>query len=102
MELPLATKHTADISYGLKERQLMNTGYANVIYNEKQILKGQYNCKSEEKAGYEKDVVDISLENEMKPLGVRYVHLKQFSRPEFVDFVSTKHHPVPCECIKVK
>lgn len=74
MEVPLATRHIANIEYALKEREEITTGHCNVEYNRRKVLNGKYNCKSEARTGFAKDTVDIVLENELKPIGITYIH----------------------------
>lgn len=74
IEVPLTTRHIANIEYGLKERRLLSTGHCVIDYNTKKVLNGQYTCKSESRAGFEKDEVTILLENDLKPIGIFYVH----------------------------
>lgn len=88
LEIPLETRHYASMVYGLKERALITTGHATVEYNSENVLNGHYTCKSEARAGHEKDVVDITLENKLKPLGVHYVHLHQYGVPGAPVYVS--------------
>ncbi|XP_055847743.1 uncharacterized protein LOC129913211 [Episyrphus balteatus] len=85
LEVPLTTRHQANIDYSMKERELLHIGQANVIYNEKNVLNGRYNCKTEQRMGFEKDVIDITLENELKPLGIHYIHSKQYTNAEMPD-----------------
>ena len=47
MEVPLQTRHFAEIKYGLSERPAITTGYAEVEYNSKNVLSGQYTSKEE-------------------------------------------------------
>lgn len=87
MSVPLATKHTANIVYGLKDRMQLSTGNCAVHYNDERVLDGQYTSKSESRAGYEREVVDITLQNPRKPLGIAYVHVSNFSDPEWGEYV---------------
>lgn len=75
IEVPLATRHYANIDYSLNERPLVTTGQCVINFNKKRVLNGKYKCKSESIAGYDKDVVDIILENDMKPIGINYIHI---------------------------
>lgn len=77
LDFPVSTRHYANIDYSLKARELITTGECNIDYNNKKVLMGQYTCKSESRAGYEKDVVDITLQNIFKPLGISYLHVAQ-------------------------
>ena len=74
VDVPLATRHFANVAYVLKERRLSTTGSCSVDYNQKNVLKGKYNSKAESRAGFQKDVVDITVENNYKPIGVTYIH----------------------------
>lgn len=87
VEVPLTSRHTANIEYGLKERNQLTTGHCNVIYNNANVVNGQYVCKSESRAGFNKDVISITLENKWHPLGVVYVHQAEQSGvdPPFYD-----------------
>lgn len=75
MEMPLATRHIANVGYGLKERANVKTGHCVVNYMGRKMLDGQYSCKTESRAGYDKDVVDITIVNDMKPIGISFVHV---------------------------
>lgn len=77
LDFPVSTRHYANIDYNLKARELITTGDCNIDYNNKNVLMGQYTCKSESRAGYDKDVVDITLQNNFKPLGISYLHVSQ-------------------------
>ncbi|XP_055591953.1 uncharacterized protein LOC129743787 [Uranotaenia lowii] len=74
VEIPLQTRHFAEVKYGLAERPLITTGHAEIDYNDQKVLSGQYTSKQESRAGFEKETVDVSLENNFKPIGVHYVH----------------------------
>lgn len=83
MEIPLATLHRAYIEYGLNEKPNLDNGYLKVNYNDNQILNSVYKCVNE----FEPHIVttvDITVENEMKPLGIHYVNKKDRYDP--VDF----------------
>lgn len=45
-------------------------------------MNGQYVCKSESRAGFNKDSISIILENKLKPLGINYVHQAEQSGPD--------------------
>ncbi|GAB0088507.1 uncharacterized protein DMENIID0001_029540 [Sergentomyia squamirostris] len=81
IEVPVESRHYANIVYGLKERPMITTGNAVVEYNNKKVLDGTYNCKTESRAGFEKENVNIALENSLKPVGIHYVHTKQSAGP---------------------
>lgn len=90
VDVPLASRHTANIEYGLKKRNQLTTGHCNVIYNKTSILEGQYVCKTESRAGFNKDSISITLENRLQPLGIVYVHQAEQSGPE-PPFFDMKH-----------
>lgn len=79
---PLASKHTVNIEYDLKERNQLTIGHCNVQYDHEKLLNGEYVCKSESRAGFNKDAISISLENKWKPLGIVYVHQAEQSGPD--------------------
>lgn len=90
IEVPLTSRHVVDVVYGLKERQNVTTGHCVIVSDDRKILNGQYTCKSESRAGYSKDVVDITIENEKKPIGIAYVHVYEYGgaedEPQYVRF----------------
>lgn len=73
IEVPLTTRHRADIVYGLQERANLDSGNLKVVYNTQQILDGKYKRVEVKKHPFYKDTTDITLENDMKPLGIHYV-----------------------------
>lgn len=77
LDFPVSTRHFANIDYNLKARESITTGECNIDYNSKKILMGQYTCKSESRAGNDKDVVDITLQNSFKNIGITYLHVVQ-------------------------
>lgn len=91
MEMPLATRHIANVGYGLKERANVKTGHCVVDYGGRKMLDGQYSCKTESRAGYDKDVVDITVQNDMRPIGISFVHVFEQSGdvdgPQYVSMV---------------
>lgn len=87
MEMPLASRHVTAITYGLKNRAALTNGHCIVNYNGNQVLQGQYNSKSESRDGFEKDIVDITLQNEKLPLGISYTHEQLGSETQL--YVST-------------
>lgn len=74
VEIPLQTRHFAEVKYGLAERPAITTGHAEIDYNDRKVLSGQYTSKQESRAGFDKETVDVTLENDFKPIGVHYVH----------------------------
>uniref|UniRef100_A0A182PT02 VWFD domain-containing protein n=1 Tax=Anopheles epiroticus TaxID=199890 RepID=A0A182PT02_9DIPT len=88
MEVPLQTRHFAEIKYGLSEKPAITTGYAEVEYNSKNVLSGQYTSKEESRAGFDKETIEVMLKNEYKPIGIHYVHSLNTQDPavQAVDF----------------
>ncbi|XP_055713060.1 uncharacterized protein LOC129807664 isoform X2 [Phlebotomus papatasi] len=86
LEVPIESRHFANIVYGLKERPMLTTGNAVVEYNNRKVLDGTYNCKTESRAGFEKETVNIALENNLKPIGIHYVHQRQSAGPDDPDY----------------
>lgn len=74
LEVPVQTRHSATIIYGLKERPITTHGHATIEYNDKNILNGQYKSKAEVRGDQEKNIAQITLENEFYPLGINYYH----------------------------
>lgn len=54
-------------------------GRATLVYNNKEILQGKYNCNSELKRDNRKDKIHIELKNEWLPVGADYVHVYDLS-----------------------
>lgn len=53
----------------------MNTvGRTTLTYNNKEILEGKYNCKSELRKDNQNDKIHVELKNEWLPVGADYVH----------------------------
>lgn len=82
MSVPLASRHTTNIAYGLKDRAHQSTGHCDIEYNGDQVLDGRYTCKYESRAGFDKEVVDITLQNSHTPLGIAYVHVNNYTDEE--------------------
>ncbi|KFB38034.1 AGAP008807-PA-like protein [Anopheles sinensis] len=74
IEVPLQTRHYAEVKYGLAQRPAITTGHAEVDYNSQKVLSGQYTSKEESRAGFDKETIDVTLENNFMPVGVHYVH----------------------------
>ncbi|KQS70383.1 uncharacterized protein Dere_GG10045, isoform C [Drosophila erecta] len=81
VEVPLATRHRADVVYGLQKRRNQDAGNVKVVYNEKQVLDGKYKRVDQAKHPIYKETTDISLENEVKPLGIHFVSTRDASDP---------------------
>ncbi|XP_066998183.2 uncharacterized protein Apoltp [Anabrus simplex] len=79
VEIPLTHKHTAQINYGYKQEPLNKTGYATIKYNDQEFLEGKYKCDSQSSAGFDKDVINIEIENDYFPLGIFYDHEFRYS-----------------------
>ncbi|XP_062546026.1 uncharacterized protein LOC134212310 [Armigeres subalbatus] len=83
VEIPLQTRHYAEIKYGLAERPAITTGHAEIDYNDRKVLSGQYTSKQESRAGFDKETVDVTLENDFKPVGVHYVHTTKLLKDNY-------------------
>ncbi|XP_064556915.1 uncharacterized protein Apoltp [Drosophila montana] len=81
IEVPLTTRHRGDVSYGLQERPNLDSGNLKVVYNTQQILDGKYKRVEVQKHPIYKDTTDITLENDMKPLGIHYVNTRDMRNP---------------------
>ncbi|XP_049847119.1 uncharacterized protein LOC126299332 [Schistocerca gregaria] len=79
LEIPLATRHIGLVEYNYQETPLHQNGVATVKYNGEKEIDGKYNCVSESSAGFEKDIIDIELQNKYFPLGTHYVHSFEYS-----------------------
>lgn len=79
IEIPLSTRHNGQLNYGYKKRQLVTTGHSEIIYNGDRIVLGKYDSKSESRAGFEKDHVEITIQNSLKPLGIQYINQYEYS-----------------------
>ncbi|XP_043519972.1 uncharacterized protein LOC122533896 [Frieseomelitta varia] len=78
-EVPLNTRHIGHLTYGYKKRPQITTGYAKLTYNGQKVLHGQYNLKSESRAGFEQDRTQITIENMYKPIGILYINQYEYS-----------------------
>lgn len=81
MEIPLATRHTANIEYGLNEKSFVDNGYLKINYNDKQVLNSLYKGVTQLEPVY-MNTIDITVENEMKPLGIHFVNRRDRKKPE--------------------
>lgn len=79
VEVPLTARHVGHLTYGYKKRSQISTGHSILMYNNKEMLHAQYNSKSESHAGFDKDRIDITIENIYKPIGVVYVNQYEYS-----------------------
>ncbi|XP_011308401.1 uncharacterized protein Apoltp isoform X2 [Fopius arisanus] len=79
LEVPLSTRHIAQLNYGYKKRPQVTTGGAQLDYNEERILDANYNSKSESRGGFDKDTIQITLENPYQPLGIDYINQFEYS-----------------------
>ncbi|KAL0271734.1 UNVERIFIED_CONTAM: hypothetical protein PYX00_008731 [Menopon gallinae] len=79
VEVPLTTRHVGDVRYGYESKPLEANGYCLADYNKKRMLDGKYKCISTVRAGFDEDVVDMSLENTYFPFGVHYTHQFEYS-----------------------
>ncbi|XP_029160980.1 apolipophorins isoform X2 [Nylanderia fulva] len=79
IEVPLNTRHVSHLTFGYKKRPQMTTGHSSLTYNNETVLHAQYNSKSESRAGFEKDRIQITVENIYKPIGIVYVNQYEYS-----------------------
>lgn len=79
IEVPLNARHIGHLTYGYKKRPQVTTGHSILMYNNKKLLHAQYNLKSESRAGFEKDRIQITIENIYKPIGLVYVNQYEYS-----------------------
>ncbi|XP_005177435.1 apolipophorins [Musca domestica] len=86
IEVPLLSRHRAEIEYNLREKNGNDNGVIKAKYNDKQVLNGVYKSVKDTKGAVTTVTRDITLENEMKPLGIKYVNKQDKSKPqELVD-----------------
>lgn len=70
---------------------MITTGTASVDYNATNIINSQYTCKTEKIGDNDtKDVINLTVENEIKPLGIHYTHHKKVDKASKIDLVSIK------------
>ncbi|XP_051858776.1 uncharacterized protein LOC117563530 [Drosophila albomicans] len=81
IEVPLTSRHRADVSYGLQKRPNLDSGNLKVMYNKLQVLDGKYKRVEQKKHPFNKETTDITLENDMKPLGIHYVNTQDMRNP---------------------
>ncbi|XP_012534919.2 uncharacterized protein LOC105835859 [Monomorium pharaonis] len=79
VEIPLNARHVGILSYGYKKRPQVTTGHSTLMYNDQKVLHTQYNSKSESRAGFDKDRIQITVENIYKPIGIVYVNQYEYS-----------------------
>lgn len=79
IEVPLNARHIGILNYGYKKRPQITTGHSTLMYNDKKVLNAQYNSKSESRAGFDKDRIQITVENIYKPIGIVYVNQYEYS-----------------------
>lgn len=84
IEVPLLTRHRAEIEYGLREKNNNDNGFIKAKYNDKQVLNGIYKSVKDTKGQVLTVTKDITLENEMKPLGIKLVHKQDTTKPDEV------------------
>lgn len=78
IDFPVQTRHIANIDYSLTHRGELSKGEAKVKYNGDQVLNGKYTCKTESSAGLSKDIIDVEIQNKIRPLGLHYVDSREF------------------------
>lgn len=79
VEVPLNARHIGHLTYGYKKRPQVTTGHSTLIYNDEKVLHAKYNSKSESRAGFDKDRIEVSVENIYKPIGLVYVNQYEYS-----------------------
>ncbi|XP_025989321.2 uncharacterized protein LOC105195312 [Solenopsis invicta] len=79
VEVPLQARHIGILNYGYKKRPQVITGHSTLMYNNQKVLDAQYNSKSESRAGFDKDSIQITVENIYKPIGIVYVNQFEYS-----------------------
>lgn len=79
VQIPLNTRHSGHLTYGYKKRPQITTGHSELTYNGDKIVQGNYDSKSESRAGFEKDRTEITIENSFKPLAIIYVNQFEYS-----------------------
>lgn len=68
---------------------MITTGDASVEYNGENILSSHYTSKMEKVSNnHQKEIIDLSVENQIRPLGIHYTHEKNRNPSENFDFVS--------------
>lgn len=68
---------------------MITTGDALVDYNSRTVLNSHYTCKTEKiSENHNKEIIDLSLENEKRPLGIHYTHEKNLNIEKNLDYVS--------------
>lgn len=70
----------SDFSFRIQERPKITNGQATVEYNQKTVLSSTYTCKTEVVDKNTKKVIDLSIDNEVKPIGVHYSHYHEYLR----------------------
>lgn len=79
LEIPLSTRHVGHMTYGYKKRPQVTNGFAKLNYNKEKVVDARYNSKGESRAGFEKDRIEITVENPVAPIGVIYVNQYEYS-----------------------
>ncbi|KAL2717243.1 hypothetical protein V1478_012943 [Vespula squamosa] len=79
LEIPLSTRHVGQLTYGYKKHPQITNGYSTLTYNQQTIFHADYNSKSQSRAGFEKDHIQIKIENTFKPIGIIYINQYEYS-----------------------
>lgn len=82
IEVPLATRHRAEVEYGLRDKGNNGNGFFKANYNGKQVLNGIYKSVRDTRGPVTTVTKDLTIENDVKPLGVHYVNKIDKARPE--------------------
>lgn len=64
-----------------QEKPQLSTGHTTVDYNGNKVLEGKYNCRSESRAGFDKDRIHVEVQNKLVPVGADYVHGYEYGAP---------------------
>lgn len=71
---------------------MITTGHGFVEYNDQNILNSTYTCKTEKSGSNQlKDIIDLSLENQMRPIGIHYTHEMKKRPAQKFEYVSNKN-----------
>lgn len=71
----------------------MTNGQIQVEYNKKNVLTTTYTCKTEKTDINFKKVIDLSLQNELMPIGMHYSHSNEFLK-DLNEYLDIKHGEV--------
>ncbi|KAL3290379.1 hypothetical protein HHI36_023721 [Cryptolaemus montrouzieri] len=81
VEVPLSSKHIANVDYIYQDLPRHSFGNATVNYNKNKLLDGSYDCLTESRAGMEKDITHVEVQNRFFPIAVDYNHGYEYGVP---------------------